>query len=147
LEPYGHLASQCLCREPNIKGSVIALDAQKAFDSVSHSYLNALLEVVGLGSFVPILKLLYNDLVNDIVINGRIAGQHKVTNGVKQGDALSCTLFILAIEPLLRNIDKNKDIENVKSELVDFKWPKIYGYADDIICLSNNMEKCKRGLL
>ncbi len=132
--------------EPDIMGSVIALDAQKAFDSVSHSYLNSLLNSVGLSEFVPILKLLYKNLTNDVVINGRIAGHHKVTNGVKQGDALSCTLFILAIEPLLRNIDKNKEIKNLKSVIVDFEWPKIYGYADDIICVTHNKERCKQEL-
>ncbi len=83
--------------EPDIEGSIIALDAQKAFDTVSHRYLAKVLNKVGLNVFVPIFELLYSNLINDTVLSGQIIGQHSVTNGVKQGDALSCTLFILAI--------------------------------------------------
>jgi len=132
--------------EPGISGSVISLDAQKAFDSVSHSYLKLLLEFTGLGNFVPVLHLLYSNLTNEVIINGRISGKHIVSNGVKQGDALSCTLFILAIEPLLRNIDKNEHITSLRSNLLDYDWPKIYGYADDIVCLTHNGERSKQEL-
>jgi hypothetical protein len=31
---------------------------------------------------------------------------HNLGNGVKQGDTLSCSLFILAMVPLIRNIEK-----------------------------------------
>jgi len=85
---------------------VIALDAQKAFDSVNHQYITALLQKTGLHNFVPIFKLLYKDLRNDIIINGKIGNGYNLGNGVKQGDALSYSLFILAMEPLLRNIIK-----------------------------------------
>jgi endonuclease/exonuclease/phosphatase (EEP) superfamily protein YafD len=43
----------------NVNATIIALDAQKAFDSVSHQYISAVLEAVGLTRFVPIFKLLY----------------------------------------------------------------------------------------
>jgi hypothetical protein len=130
--------------EPNIEGSVIALDAQKAFDSVNHDYLGLVLTRVGLSNFVPIFRLLYRDLVNDTVINGRTIGRHAVNNGVKQGDALSCTLFILAIEPLMRNIEKNANIKSLKSNMLDFVWPKVLGYADDITCLTVNQDRGKQ---
>jgi hypothetical protein len=124
--------------EPGTNGSVLALDAQKAFDSVNHRYLSLLLETIGLNSFVPIFELLYQDLVNDMVINGHIVGNHSVRNGVKQGDALSCTLFILAIEPLIRNIESNTNIRALNSTILQFQWPKVLGYADDITCLMKN---------
>jgi len=132
--------------EPFINGSVLALDAQKAFDSVNHIYLNKILEYIGLGNFSPIFKLLYRNLVNEMVINGQIIGHHRVQNGVKQGDALSCTLFILAIEPLLRNIEKNGTIQSVKSAFLDYKWPKVLGYADDITCITVNEETCQQAI-
>ena len=83
---------------------------KKAFDSVEHSYIGKCLEKFGLANFIPIFKILYKDLVNDIKINGNIVKGNKILREVKQGDALSCILFIICMEPLLRNIDCNNEI-------------------------------------
>jgi hypothetical protein len=132
--------------EPDIDGSIIALDAQKAFDTVSHRYLAKVLNKVGLSAFVPIFKLLYSNLINDTVLSGQIIGQHSVKNVVKQGDALSCTLFILAIEPLIRNIETNARIKSIKSRILGYQWPKVLGYADDITCIIRNDSNGKQAL-
>ncbi len=132
--------------EPNINGSILALDAQKAFDSVNHEYLSLLLKTIGLTTFEPIFRLLYQNLSNDLIINNELAGNHKVRNGVKQGDALSCTLFILAIEPLMRNINKNDSIKQLKSTFLDLSWPKLVGYADDITCITLNDINSKQAI-
>jgi Reverse transcriptase (RNA-dependent DNA polymerase) len=89
---------------------VIALDAQKAFDSVNYQYITTLMQKTRLHNFVPIFENLYKDLRNDIIINGKIGNGYNLGNGVKQGDALSCSLFILAMETLLRKIIKNNTI-------------------------------------
>jgi hypothetical protein len=127
--------------EENIDATIIALDAQKAFDSVSHDYIVQVLERVGLTSLVPIFWLLYKDLENDILINGRIGKGYKIKNGVKQGDALSCSLFILAMEPLIRNITENGTIQAVHSQRLNFTWPKLVAYADDITILTHNRQE------
>jgi hypothetical protein len=57
---------------------------------------------------------------------------------VKQGDAFSCSLFILAMEPLLRNIVKNNTITAIKRRTINFTWPKIIGYADDVTIITEN---------
>jgi len=132
--------------EMQVNGTVVALDAQKAFDSLSHQYLHNVLEKVGLTTFIPILKLLYTDLSNEVLLNGEIIGSHKITNGVKQGDALSCTLFILAIEPLLRNIEHNSNIKSISSTELQYNWPKVLGYADDITCMTLNEIGCKQAI-
>jgi len=127
--------------EENIDATIIALDAQKAFDSVSHNYIVRVLERVGLKRLVPIFRLLYKDLENDIIINGRIGKGYKINNGVKQGDALSCSLFILAMEPLIRNITQNDTIQAVHSLRLNFTWPKLVAYADDITILTHNTQE------
>jgi hypothetical protein len=126
--------------DENIDSTVIALDAQKAFDSVSHEYLCKILHRIGLHNFVPIFKLLYKDLKNDIIINGGVGGQFMINNGVKQGDALSCSLFILAIEPVIRNINANPLIRPITSRLLDFQWPKVLAYADDLTIITENTD-------
>ena len=45
--------------EEATNGLIVALDAKKAFDSVSHSYLELVLVKFGLSSFIPIFKTLY----------------------------------------------------------------------------------------
>jgi hypothetical protein len=124
--------------EEDINATIIALDAQKAFDSVSHSYILQVLRKAGLTKMIPIFQLLYKDLKNDIIINGSIGRGYTIKNGVKQGDALSCSLFILAMEPLIRNITNNDRIGAVRSNRLNFTWPKVVAYADDITVLTNN---------
>jgi hypothetical protein len=122
----------------DVNVSAIALDAQKAFDSVNHEYLKKILERIGLTNFIPIFELLYKDLVNDIIINGNTGAKFNICNGVKQGDALSCSLFILAIEPVIRNIQANQEIIPVRCNRLNFTWPKVLAYADDITVLTRN---------
>ncbi len=129
-------AIQLANNEPQISGSIIALDAQKAFDSVNHNYIKSVLGKIGLNVFIPIFELLYKNIHNDLVLNGAVVGSHAITNGVKQGDALSCTLFVLAMEPLLRNIEQNERIKSIESVTLQHKWPKVVGYADDITCIT-----------
>jgi hypothetical protein len=69
--------------EDDINATVIALDAQKAFDSVNHHYITSLLDRTGLHNFIPIFQLLYKDLRNDIIINGKIGKGYSLGNGVK----------------------------------------------------------------
>ena len=117
---------------------MIALDAQKAFDSVIHQYIISLLQRTGLHNLIPIFQLLYKDLRNDIIINGKLRSGYTLGNEVKQGDALSCSLFILAMEPLLRNIAKNNTIAAIKNRTIIFTWLKIIGYADDVTIITEN---------
>jgi hypothetical protein len=124
--------------DPQLDATVIALDAQKAFDSVQHGYLQQVLERVGLGNFIHLFRLLYKDLKNDIIINGKIGPGYSLGNGVKQGDALSCSLFLLAMEPIIRNIETNEKINAVSSGSLNFTWPKVLGYADDITVVTTN---------
>ena len=121
--------------DTNLKGLIIALDAKKAFDSVSHNYIRHCLTKVGLAEFVPTFNLLYNDQNVDIDVNGTLIKGYKIGNGVKQGDSLSCILFVLAMEPLIRNIEQNQNITHLESNMLRIAFPKCLGYADDITVL------------
>ena len=117
----------------NIPAMIVSLDAEKAFDSVEHWYLKEILKKIGLNNFVSTFDTLYKNQTVDILLNGNIAGSYKIKNGVKQGDALSCILFILGIEPLIRNINNDNRITGVKTS--DFLLPTTLAYADDIACI------------
>ena len=115
-----------------VDGVVVSLDAKKAFDSVDHQFIRRCLKAFGLECFVHVFDTLYRDLSSEIIINGKTISGYKILKGVKQGDALSCILFILCIEPLIRNIKHNPNIEPIESALLPIRMPKAYGYADDV---------------
>ena len=118
--------------DPDIDGALISLDAKKAFDSVDHRFIKKALEAFGFSNFIPVFEVLYNDLRSDIIINGAAVDGYKILKGVKQGDALSCILFIMCVEPLIRNIAENRRIEQIESRSLGIRVPKTYGFADDV---------------
>ena len=118
---------------------IVLLDAEKAFDSISHNYIKLILNHIGLEGLCPIFNLLYNDQKVNIVLNSQIAGSYNIKNGVKQGDALSCILFILGIEPLLKNIQQDPLLDSVSYHGASI--PKILSYADDVACITKPSQK------
>jgi hypothetical protein len=135
------------CNKKNIDSVLISLDAKKAFDSVSHKYIEETLEAYGFGpNFLKTFKLLYSEITAKILINGFFSESIKIERGVKQGDALSCALFIICIDPLLRNINAKKQIRGIEitSKNKVNKHIKFKGaaYADDIsvICKKRSIQ-------
>ena len=125
------------CLSSNIDYSIMSLDAQKAYDSVDHTYISNTLKAYGFpDSFVNVVDILHNNLQAQVQINGFKSNVFPVCRGVKQGDALSCALFIIAIDPLIRNIEMNRNIPPLSfSESCNIKS---LAYADDIAIISEN---------
>ena len=140
------IATIGLTQEENLQGLIVSLDAKKAFDSVNHKYIEKCLERFGCQSFIPIFRTLYNELSTDIIINGRIEKGFKILRGVKQGDALSCIIFIICMEPLLSNIQANVDIEPIPSRRLNALLPKSYAYADDVNATICDSERSLKAL-
>ena len=134
------------CKKTNTDAVLISLDAKKAFDSVNHKYIEETLEAYGFGpSFLEYFRILYKDITARIIINGFYSEKINIERGVKQGDALSCALFIICIDPLLRNINKNKEIREVKiikaKARVENLKLKAAAYADDISVICEKTKK------
>jgi exonuclease III len=131
------------CKTNNVDALLISLDAKKAFDSVSHKYLYKVLSAYGFSqSFIDTVEILYKDLRANILVNGYRSTIIKILRSVKQGDALSCALFILCIDPLIRKIENNPEIKPVnipRSQITDINIQnKVGGFADDIGMVINN---------
>jgi exonuclease III len=131
------------CEQENQKAVLVSLDAKKAFDSVDHDYIKETLRAYGFGpAFIRVFETLYNNISARVLINGFESGKIKIKRGVKQGDALSCAIFIICIDPLLRNLNKNKNIKEIRitnkegrDEKLNFKSA---AYADDISVVCKN---------
>jgi exonuclease III len=131
------------CAEKNIDSVLISLDAKKAFDSVNHKYIVETLAAYGFGGgFVEVFKILYKNITAKILVNGFLSEAIKIERGVKQGDALSCVIFILCIDPLLRNINKSNKIKGITITHKRKNIPEVMfkggAYADDVSVICRN---------
>jgi hypothetical protein len=139
------------CKQNKINSVLISLDAKKAFDSVNHKYIEETLRAYGFGeSFINIFKLLYKNISSKILVNGYFSESLKIERGVKQGDALSCAIFIICIDPLLRNINNAKNIKSItikdrkkRNVKVNFRGA---AFADDVSVICINERQSIQGV-
>ena len=114
----------------NIPGLIVTIDFEKAFDSLSWSFLFKILEKFNFGqSFINWVRIFYTNISSCIINNGIATPLFSVGRGVRQGDPLSPYLFILALESLLTAIKQNNDITGIE---VEGKEIKCTAFADDL---------------
>jgi len=122
---------------------ILSLDAKKAFDSVDHEYMYKTLKSFGFGEeFILTIRTIYKDLTASILVNGYKTQVIQLLRGVKQGDALSCALFVICVEPLFRAIHNDQNLKGfiVRSPYtMEQKECKLTGYADDFTPILSSM--------
>lgn len=115
---------------------VVKLDMAKAYDRVSWIFLTKVLRKFG--SSEVIIDMVWRLVSANwylVLVNGQSRGFFHSTRGLKQGDPLLPTLFVIVAEVLSKNLKSLND----KVEFKDFgmpKWsPKInhLSYVDDTI--------------
>lgn len=116
---------------------LISLDACKAFDSVGHGFISEVLRKYNVPDrFINMFQVLYNQIESRVQINGFQTNAFKIKRSVKQGDALSCVLFNLCVDVLLRMLDVNNNIANLR--ILNLHIPKCVAYADDVAIITNS---------
>ena len=125
----------------NLKTSWI--DIRKAYDSVHHKYLEDCINKLNMPNNIQnfIRRTLNNQNVN-LILNGEEIGKVKVERGILQGDALSPKLFVIAMEPLSRVLNKNCEMISIEGRGELERNHLIF--IDDIKLLSaneNNLEQ------
>ncbi|KAL2248287.1 UNVERIFIED_CONTAM: hypothetical protein Sindi_2681000 [Sesamum indicum] len=118
------------------KGNLILkLDMSKAYDRVNWKFLYLVLEKMGFPPrFIVLIKHAIEHCWFTILVNGEPYGFFKSSQGLRQGDPISPTLFILVVEALSRGLNHlfylNPDMfyqTGCKSRVSHL------AYADDII--------------
>ena len=133
------------CNKYDVDAVLMSLDARKAFDSVDHKYMFRTLKHYGFSDeFIGVIRLFYNEIKADILVNGFKTSMIKICRCVKQGDALSCALFILCIDPLIRRIENSNSIKpiTIRTPLTNHTIKSKCGaFADDVgAVVKNNVE-------
>jgi len=98
----------------NIKGYLVLLDFEKAFDSVNIDFLKESLERCNFGeNFRRWIEVLYTNVNSCVTNNGYASEFFPVTRGIRQGCPISAMLFIIVVELLSVYIKNCSDIEGL----------------------------------
>ena len=117
---------------------LVTIDIEKAFDSVNHHFLIAILEKIGFGTeFIEWIKVLLNNQESCVINGGKTSKYFKLERGTRQGDPISAYLFIIVLEVVFRIIKETSNIEGFEIFQKKFIFT---AYADDATFFLKNTE-------
>ena len=123
----------------NIPGLLLIIDFEKAFDSISWSFITKTLNFFNFGdSIIKWVNLFYKNIKSCVLVNGKVSEWFNISRGCRQGDPLSPYIFILCAEILALMIRNNKEIKGIK---VGTEEHLISQYADDTTLTLDATEK------
>lgn len=129
-------------KENQATGYLIGLDARKAYDSVDHEFIASTLAEYGFkDEFIKIFKTFYNDICTRVLVNGHLTDKIDIGRGVKQGDALSCSLFILLMDKVIRALN-NSNIQKIT--IANKQLTNTIAYADDLAVVVTSREDLQK---
>ena len=104
------------------KGIMSAIDFEKAFESLRLDFLFESVEILGFGaSFITSIRTFYKNITSCVVNNGFFTPSLRVKRGVRQGDPLSPSLFIIVLELLAISIRNNHRIKGITVGGIEIK--------------------------
>ena len=124
-----------------LPGYFITTDIEKAFDSVDHTFLVAVLKKFGFGDdFIRWVRIILNRQESCIMNNGHSTGYFPLSSGTRQGDPISAYLFILVMEIIFIQVCTNPDIKGLT--LFGYEL-KLTSFADDMSYFHQDLKSIK----
>ena len=121
----------------NKPGILLALDFQKAFDSISKNYMLCAFKRFGFGTnFLQWVKVLFQNTRSCIIYNGWISEDFEINCGIRQGCPFSPLAFIIGLELLAIRLRESNNFNGLTIDTEHIL--KILLYADDITVFLEN---------
>ena len=115
--------------ENDIPGILLIIDFEKAFDSVSWTFIEKVFEYFKFGADIKNwIKILHNKPVSTVNQGGNLSNFFEIKNGCRQGDPIAAYIFVLCAEILAIRIRNNKNIKGIQ---IDGTPILLSQYADD----------------
>ena len=107
-----------LVDENNIPGLLLPIDFEKAFDSLSLSFMQKVLSSFNLGSsIIQWISTFYKNIQVAVNQGGNLSSFLNTERGCKQGDPISPYIFILCAEILALKIKQNEKNKRNRNKL------------------------------
>ena len=118
-----------VCDMHMLSGYLLTVYFEKAFDSLNHNFLIAVLKKYGFGDdFIDWVLSLINSQESCVINGGHSTKYSPLEHGAGQGDPISAYLFVLALEIFFILIKTNNDIQVIEIFNHEFLYT---AYADD----------------
>lgn len=122
---------QQLCQKRFPNAGAILLDFAKAFDSVLWPALHTVLTHYGFVATVcSWIKTFYQDNLLAIMVNGRASKFFQLGSGVRQGDPLSPSIFVLFLESFMDYLRATTGHLGIPVQCLSLTQP-LTAFADD----------------
>lgn len=142
--------------EYNMPVHQLYIDYTKAYDSVRRSFLFETMDQFGIPrKIIRLVQMTLRNSRSKVKVQQEFSRDFTVNQGLRQGDPLSCVLFNLTLERLMRNITIS-DRGTLRSYLRQgtraagtfFNQPLQYlAYADDVALLGRTRQDVSRAFL
>ena len=124
---------------------IISVDTEKAFDKFQHPFMIKALQKVGIeGTYLNIIKAIYDKPTANIVLNGEKLKPFSLRSGTRQGCPLSPLLVNIVLEVLATAIREEKTVKGIQIRKEEVKLSL---FSDDMILYRENPKGATRKLL
>ena len=128
-------------RQLKLQGYILAIDFEKAFDSLEWDFLIEVLYAFGFPEkFIHHIRTLYKNIETCVLNGGTTTGSFLLSRAIKQGCPASGLLFILVIEVFSIKIRISPEIEGITIKNETFKQTS---FADDLETFLKNIKSMK----
>ena len=101
-----------------LESLILLIDFKKAFDSLTHNYIDNCLKMFNFGESIRRwIKLFFSNREAYILLGGELTKKILLEQGVPQGDVVSPYIFILAVKILLIKINHTKNLRGTVSRM------------------------------
>ncbi len=131
-------------KRKKITALLLLVDFEKAFDMLSHDYINNCLEFFGFGPiFRRYISTLLKNINSCILYNGHRSSFFQVERGTRQGDPISPDLFVLCISTLAAALLYDPQINGITLEGTEYLLSQ---FADDMTLMLDGSEGTLRSV-